>query len=87
VRESAARGLSGAILDLYDAISTRLEDRKSPGAGIPLEPYGFDALRPAVTAAAQYAWDQGLLPRPVEYDELITRTCAALGVPASRLGG
>ena len=30
---------------------------------------------------------QGLLPRRVEFDELVDRTCAALGVTASRLGG
>jgi 4,5-dihydroxyphthalate decarboxylase len=87
VRESAARQLGDAICDMYDAISERLEARKETAPGVPLEPYGFEALRPAVTAAAQYAWEQELLPRPVNYDELIARTCAALGVPASRLGG
>ena len=86
VRESAAKELSGAILDLYDAVSGQLEARKA-GPGIPLEPYGFEALRPAVTAAAQYAWEQDLLPRPVHYDELVAATSTALGVPASRLGG
>jgi 4,5-dihydroxyphthalate decarboxylase len=88
VQESAARELSGAVCQMYDAIAERLEARRTDGApGIPLEPYGFAALRPAVAAAAQYAWEQGLLPRPVEYDELIERTRSALGVPASRLGG
>lgn len=88
VRESAARELGGAICQMYDAIAERLEARKTEGApGVPLEPYGFEALRPAVTAAAQYAWEQELLPRPVEYDELLERTSTALGVPASRLGG
>lgn len=88
VQERAARRLGGAICEMYDAIAQRLEARKTDGApGVPLEPYGFAALRPAVTAAAKYAWEQELLPRPVEYDELIERTCAALGVQASRLGG
>ncbi|WP_423183501.1 hypothetical protein [Arthrobacter sp. NyZ413] len=86
VRESTARDLSGAVLGLYDAVSEQLEARKT-GSGIPLEPYGFEALRPAVTAAASYAWEQELLPRPVEYDELVSATCTALGVAASRLGG
>lgn len=87
VRESAARELGEAICGMYDAITERLEARKGTVPGIPLEPYGFAALRPAVTAAAQYAWEQELLPRPVDYDELMARTCTALGVPASRLGG
>ncbi|KHL02970.1 hypothetical protein LK10_11150 [Sinomonas humi] len=87
VRESAARELGDAVCQMYDAIAERLEARKSDGApGVPLEPYGFAALRPAVTAAAKYAWEQELLPRPVEYDELVERTSNALGVPASRLG-
>jgi 4,5-dihydroxyphthalate decarboxylase len=87
VRESAARELGDAVCGMYDAVAERLEARKEATTGVPLEPYGFAALRPAVTAAAQYAWEQELLPRPVDYDELVARTCAALGVPASRLGG
>jgi 4,5-dihydroxyphthalate decarboxylase len=87
IRESAAREVGDAICGMYDAVAERLEARKDAATGIALEPYGFAALRPAVTAAAQYAWEQELLPRPVDYDELVAQTCASLGVPASRLGG
>jgi 4,5-dihydroxyphthalate decarboxylase len=44
-------------------------------------------LRGPVALASRYAYEQGVLPRPVEFDELVDRTCAALGVTASRLGG
>jgi 4,5-dihydroxyphthalate decarboxylase len=36
---------------------------------------------------AAYAWDQGLLPRAVDFDELVERTCGALHVSPARLGG
>lgn len=87
VREAVARELSEAVCSVYDAIAARLEARRADSAGPITEPYGFAALRPAVTAAGQFAWEQELLPRQVSYDELVDRTTTALGVPASRLGG
>lgn len=86
VRGSTAREVPEAVVAMYDALAARLRDRNDRRAGLPLNPVGFEALRPAITAAARFAGDQGLLPRPVEYDELVSRTCAVLGVDPSRLG-
>jgi len=86
VRGSTARALPEAVLAMYDALATTLRDRNERLPGLPLNPVGFEALRPAVSAAARFADAQGLLPRCVHYDELVSRTCSALGVDPSRFG-
>jgi hypothetical protein len=68
-----------AVLAVYDALAEAT-------ASAELSPVGFAALRGPVTAAARYAFEQEVLPRPVEFDELVDRTCAALGVTPQRLG-
>jgi 4,5-dihydroxyphthalate decarboxylase len=50
-------------------------------------PVGFEALRGPVSLAAAYALEQEVLPRPVDFDELVERSCVALGVTPARLGG
>lgn len=87
VSEALAGALPRAVCAAYDALAERLAVRNADADGLPMFPFGFAGLRPAVTAAARFAWDQGLLPRQVEYDELVDRTCAALGVRPDRLGG
>ncbi|UDY23928.1 hypothetical protein [Nocardioides sp. Kera G14] len=85
-RGSTARAVPGAILAMYDALAADLEARNADRTGPPLNPVGFAALRPAVESAARFAEAQGLLPRPVVYDELVERTSVALGVSSDRLG-
>jgi 4,5-dihydroxyphthalate decarboxylase len=68
-----------AVLAAYDALA-------DAAARSATRPVGFDALRAPVTAAARYAYEQQVLPRRVEFDELVDRTCGALGVTAARLG-
>lgn len=86
VRGTTARAVPEAVCAVYDAVAARLRERNAQRPGVPLNPVGFEALRPAVTAAARFAHDQGLLPRPIEYDELVSRTCTALRVDPTRLG-
>lgn len=86
VRTAAARAHAPAICAMYDAMRATLA--AAPGDGpVDLSPVGFAALRGPVAKAAEYARDQEILPRAVTYDELVERACAALGVPAARLGG
>ncbi|MER6082826.1 hypothetical protein [Streptomyces sp. NPDC001833] len=80
VTEAAAREHSAAVLAAYDAMAA------VPGPA-DLSPVGFAALRGPVGQAAAYALEQEVLPRAVGFDELVERSCAALGVPPSRLGG
>ncbi|MEB8338266.1 hypothetical protein [Streptomyces endophyticus] len=86
VSEQAAAEHPAAILAAYDAMRQVLTAGAEPGQ-VPLHPVGFEALRGAFTKAAGYALDQGVIPRAVDYDELVQRSCAALGVAPARLGG
>ncbi|MER5437807.1 hypothetical protein [Streptomyces sp. NPDC002790] len=86
VSASAAAEHSAAILAAYDAMRSVLTDAEKPGP-VPLHPVGFEALRGAFTKAAAYALEQGVIERAVDYDELVERTCTALGVSPERLGG
>ncbi|MGI5452390.1 hypothetical protein ACQEWB_04240 [Streptomyces sp. CA-249302] len=80
VTEAAAREHRDAVLAAYDALCGA-----AGAAGS--HPVGFAALRGPVAQAAAYALDQEVLPRTVDFDDLAARSCAALGVPPSRLGG
>ncbi|WP_030899311.1 hypothetical protein [Streptomyces sp. NRRL F-5126] len=86
VTEAAAAEHSTAILAAYDAMRAVLDAKAEPGP-VPLHPVGFGALRGAFTKAAGYALEQDVIPRAVDYEELVERSCTALGVPPSRLGG
>jgi 4,5-dihydroxyphthalate decarboxylase len=82
VSEKAAREHADAVCAAYDAMAAVLATTPSG-----FNPVGFEALRGPVSQAAAYALEQDALARPVDFDELVARSCAALGVPASRLGG
>jgi 4,5-dihydroxyphthalate decarboxylase len=86
VTETAAREHSAAVCAAYDAMAAAARAAAVPGPVDP-HPVGFAALRGPISRAAAYALEQGVLPRPVEFDDLVARSCAALGVPPSRLGG
>ncbi|MFF1517289.1 hypothetical protein [Streptomyces sp. NPDC058305] len=86
VSEAAAAEQPAAILAAYDAMRSVL-GAKEEGGDVALHPVGFAGLRGAFTKAAAYALEQDVIPHPVDYDELVERTCTALGVPPSRLGG
>ncbi|GAA4601857.1 ABC transporter substrate-binding protein [Actinoallomurus liliacearum] len=87
VTEQAAREHSAAVCAAYDAMREVVESGPRDTGPVDLNPVGFAALRGPISRAAAYALDQGVLPRPVEFDELVAASCAALGVPAARLGG
>ncbi len=87
VSEGAAAKHPAAVLAAYDAMRSVLTTKEEAGRPFPLHPVGFEALRGAFTKAAAYALEQDVIPRAVDYDELVDRTCTALGVPPARLGG
>jgi 4,5-dihydroxyphthalate decarboxylase len=86
VTEAAARQHPAAVCAAYDAMRAAIEAHPARDT-VDLNPVGFAALRGPVTQAAAYALEQGVLPRPVHFDDLVARSCAALGVPPDRLGG
>ncbi|OON73847.1 hypothetical protein [Streptomyces tsukubensis] len=85
VSEAAAAEHTAAVLAAYDAMASVLGAKEKSG-GVARHPVGFEGLRAAFTKAAAYALEQDVIPRAVDYDELVERTCAALGVPPARLG-
>jgi 4,5-dihydroxyphthalate decarboxylase len=87
VTEQAAREHSAVVCAAYDAMRKVVESLPRGPEPVDLNPVGFAGLRRPVSRAAAYALEQGVLPRPVEFDELVEASCAALGVPAARLGG
>lgn len=87
VSETAAAGHPAAVLAAYDALKSVLTAKEEAGRPFPLHPVGFEALRGAFTKAAAYALEQDVISRAVDYDELVERTCTALGVSPDRLGG
>lgn len=86
VSVESAKQNAKQILAVYDALAEAAAAKGPAPAPVDLNPVGFAALRGPFTAAANYAFEQEVLPRRVEFDELVERTCAALGVTASRLG-
>ncbi|MFF3412739.1 hypothetical protein ACFYW8_42745 [Streptomyces sp. NPDC002742] len=86
VSEAAAAEHPAAVLAAYDAMRSVLT-AKEEGKDVALHPVGFEGLRGAFTKAAAYALEQDVIPHAVDYDDLVERTCTALGVPPARLGG
>ncbi|WP_344860696.1 hypothetical protein [Amycolatopsis ultiminotia] len=84
---AAAEADPKAVLAVYDALAEAAAATGPAPASVEFNPVGFTALRGPFTTAARYAFEQQVLPRLVEFDELVERTGAVLGVPASRLGG
>lgn len=82
----AAAAHSGTVLAMYDALSA-VAAAGRPASGADPNPVGFEALRGPVSLAARYALEQEVISRPVEFDELVEQSCAALGVTPARLGG
>ncbi|GAA4981796.1 4,5-dihydroxyphthalate decarboxylase [Nonomuraea thailandensis] len=74
VTEKAAREHSAAVLAAYGAMREITSDA-----------VGFEALRAAVTRVAAFALEQEVLPRPVDFDEWVARSCEALGATEGRL--
>lgn len=86
VTAEAASEHSAAVVAMYDAMRAVAAADRAAGAVDP-NPVGFEALRGPVTLAARYALEQEVLPRAVEFDELVEQSCVALGVTPARLGG
>ncbi len=87
VSAAAAQEHSAAICAIYDAMKEVTESAGAASTAGELNSAGFAGLRGPVSQAAAYALEQQVLPRPVDFDELVAQSCEALGVPPSRLGG
>jgi 4,5-dihydroxyphthalate decarboxylase len=78
-----ARRYPEVMLAVYSAL--RAASIAPPQDGFDLTPTGFDAMRATFAKAASYALEQRILPRPVEFDELVQATREAIGLPAAAM--
>jgi len=79
VRQSLSQSSPEIVRELY----RMLRDARRIGAppaedGIELLPCGVEALRPSLAIAIEYAFEQGLLARRLEVDELFDDTTGSL---------
>ena len=72
-----------SVLKAYDAMIVAA--RKANTGPIAYEPFGAEAMRGPISLASKFAFEQGVIPHPVSYDDLLSETCETLGVPLSRL--
>ncbi|WP_067670409.1 hypothetical protein [Nocardia miyunensis] len=86
VTVEAAREHSETICAVYDAMREVVSESAASGAA-QRDSAGFEALRGPISEAAAFALEQQVIPRPVDFDELVAQSCDALGVPPARLGG
>ena len=76
----AQNPIRSAVREVYPHAARRASARPGcPGRAIDLQPFGFEACRPAVEMMTDYALQQKLLPRPLTVDELFDDTTRALG--------
>jgi 4,5-dihydroxyphthalate decarboxylase len=71
--------------DLVQAVFHGLRPAPAERGDALAEPYGFSGLRGPFERAAQFAYEQEVLPRLVPFDEIVGRTCEALSVSADAL--
>jgi len=77
------RTLSQSSPEIVREIYRMLRESRQIGApldegGLDLLPFGVDALRPSLAIAIEYAFEQGLLARRLEVDELFDDTTRTL---------
>ena len=79
VTEKLAKENPAAVKAVYDTLK-KLKDANPAKPGDPdTAPFGFDAVRPGVELAAQYAYEQRIIPRKFSFDEIFEGARKILG--------
>ena len=76
MREDVAAAHPDAIRDLWRMMLAAHAAKGSDAARLPI---GTRAIRPALDMLLLYCAQQGLLPRPLDADEVFARAVALLG--------
>ena len=72
VQQKLADADPAAVKEIYRLLVQAKKAAGLPKAGeIDLLPFGFAACRPALQTIINYAWQQSLIPRKIDVDELI----------------
>jgi 4,5-dihydroxyphthalate decarboxylase len=78
VTQSLAQSNPDVVREVYRLLREARQRVPAAADGIDLLPYGVDALRPSLALAIDYAFEQGLMDRRLEVDELFDDTTRAL---------
>jgi 4,5-dihydroxyphthalate decarboxylase len=80
VTERLARSQPEIVREIYRVLLAAKTAAGLPKAGeIDFLPFGVEASRPALQTVINYAWQQDLIPRQIEVEELFDTTTRALG--------
>lgn len=78
VTQSLAQSRPEIVREAYRLLREARQVVPAPADGIDMLPFGVDALRPSLAIAIEYAFEQGLLARRLEVDELFDDTTRTL---------
>lgn len=78
VTQSLSRSQPEIVREVYRLLRQARQSVPAAADGIDLLPFGVDALRPSLSVAIEYAFEQGLLSRRLEVDELFDDVTRAL---------
>ena len=79
VKEALARSHPETVREIYRLLRAAKSAAGLPKAGeFDFLPFGVEACRPALQTIIEYAWQQDLIPRKLEVDELFDNTTRAL---------
>ena len=78
VTQSLARSRPDVVREVYRLLREARQSVPAAADGIDMLPFGVDALRPSLALAIEYAFEQGLIERRLEVDELFDDTTRAL---------
>jgi 4,5-dihydroxyphthalate decarboxylase len=79
VKEELARSHPETVREIYQLLLAAKTAAGLPKVGaIDFLPFGVEACRPALQTIVNYAWQQGLIPRKLDVDELFDDTTRAL---------
>ena len=78
VSASLARTSPEIVREIYRLLREARQGVPAAADGIDMLPFGVDALRPSLALAIEYSFEQGLIERRLEVDELFDDTTRAL---------
>jgi 4,5-dihydroxyphthalate decarboxylase len=79
VKEELARSHPDAVREIYRLLLAAKTVAGLPKAGeIDFLPFGVEACRPALQTVINYAWQQSLVPRKIDVEELFDGTTRTL---------
>jgi 4,5-dihydroxyphthalate decarboxylase len=84
VTAQAAKTHGDELFAIYDALAKRANALAGDRSLTDVLPVGFASLRAPLTKVMEFAYRQEVIPRAIDFNEIVTETCEAFGVAPSR---